>query len=71
MTITKAAKIAASYARASLDQQKDNFSLPSQRRAMLKLASEQGYTGILARVAEGALLGSGKSALKKVLPLPQ
>jgi site-specific DNA recombinase len=34
---------AATYARVSLDKQKDNFSLPSQRRAMLKLAQEKGY----------------------------
>jgi site-specific DNA recombinase len=36
-------QIAATYARVSLDKQKDNFSLPSQRRAMLKLAQEKGY----------------------------
>ena len=34
---------ACTYARVSLDQQTDNFSLPSQRRAMLKLAEEKGY----------------------------
>jgi site-specific DNA recombinase len=35
--------IAATYARVSLPGQTDNFSLPSQRRAMLKLAAEKGY----------------------------
>jgi site-specific DNA recombinase len=34
---------AATYSRVSLPGQADNFSLPSQRRAMLKLASEKGY----------------------------
>jgi hypothetical protein len=33
-------KTAAIYSRVSLEQQADNFSLPSQRRAMLKLAAE-------------------------------
>ena len=35
--------IAATYRRVSLDLQKDNFSLASQRHAMLKLAAERGY----------------------------
>ena len=35
--------LAATYARVSLDKQVDNFSLPSQRDAMLKLAREKGY----------------------------
>jgi site-specific DNA recombinase len=35
--------IAATYARVSLDKQADNFSLPSQRRAMLAYAREKGY----------------------------
>jgi site-specific DNA recombinase len=35
--------IAATYSRVSLDKQKENFSLASQRRAMLKLAAEKGY----------------------------
>jgi site-specific DNA recombinase len=35
---------AAVYSRVSLEQQADNFSLASQRRAMLKLAAEKGFT---------------------------
>jgi site-specific DNA recombinase len=37
-------KIAATYRRVSLDEQTSNYSLPSQDRAMAKLAKEKGYT---------------------------
>lgn len=39
----KPTQVAATYARVSLDRQVDNFSLPSQRESMLKLAREKGY----------------------------
>lgn len=41
LSMTKPA--AAIYSRVSLDKQKENFSLPSQRRASLTLAAEKGY----------------------------